>query len=105
MTQALLLDQEDRMDVTPDSSQQAAPFYEVTVASVDQPKLLSRLSEALVSLSRYTFDFVTCLHARPWHFPLRVIVHLMSCSSRKTTKLYFNSAVMHHIRRCGCVAE
>jgi hypothetical protein len=24
-------------------------FYEITVASVDQPKLLSRLSEALVS--------------------------------------------------------
>jgi hypothetical protein len=24
-------------------------FYEVTIASVDQPKLLSRLSEALVS--------------------------------------------------------
>ena len=26
-------------------------FYEVTIASVDQPKLLSRLSEALVSTS------------------------------------------------------
>lgn len=27
-------------------------FYEVTIASVDQPKLLSRLSEALVSTDR-----------------------------------------------------
>lgn len=26
-------------------------FYEITVASVDQPKLLSRLSEALVSVT------------------------------------------------------
>jgi hypothetical protein len=45
-------DQEDRMDTAHDSQQQTeqpAPFYEVTVASVDQPKLLSRLSEALVS--------------------------------------------------------
>ena len=25
-------------------------FYEITIASVDQPKLLSRLSEALVSM-------------------------------------------------------
>lgn len=31
-------------------------FYEITVASVDQPKLLSRLSEALVSIDR----FYTC---------------------------------------------
>lgn len=26
-------------------------FYEITIASVDQPRLLSRLSEALVSFS------------------------------------------------------
>lgn len=34
-------------------------FYEITIASVDQPKLLSRLSEALVSPHA-----VGCLHAR-----------------------------------------
>lgn len=49
--QALLLDQEDRTEATNDSRQQPAPFYEVTVASVDQPKLLSRLSEALSDLN------------------------------------------------------
>lgn len=46
--------QEDRMDTAHDSQQQTeqpAPFYEVTVASVDQPKLLSRLSEALSDLN------------------------------------------------------
>lgn len=48
--QALMLEHEDRHDsVRQDSGgQQATTFYEVTVASVDQPKLLSRLSEALV---------------------------------------------------------
>ena len=32
-----------------DSALTDTNFYEVTIASVDQPKLLSRLSEALVS--------------------------------------------------------
>lgn len=32
-----------------DSAVTDTNFYEVTIASVDQPKLLSRLSEALVS--------------------------------------------------------
>ncbi len=34
-------------------------FYEITIASVDQPKLLSRLSEALVSPHA-----ASCLYAR-----------------------------------------
>mmetsp|Transcript_21197 Transcript_21197/g.63782 ORF Transcript_21197/g.63782 Transcript_21197/m.63782 type:complete len:615 (-) Transcript_21197:1774-3618(-) len=51
--QALMLEHEDRHDsVRQDSGgQQATTFYEVTVASVDQPKLLSRLSEALGDLN------------------------------------------------------
>lgn len=36
-----------------DSALTDTNFYEVTIASVDQPKLLSRLSEALVSLSSF----------------------------------------------------
>lgn len=45
--QALVLEAEERMDAT------ATPvnvFYEVTIASIDQPKLLSRLSESLSDL-------------------------------------------------------
>jgi hypothetical protein len=37
-------------------------FYEITVASADQPKLLSRLSEALVGSSRSSCSIV-CMHA------------------------------------------
>lgn len=52
--QAHMLEQhEDRHDSLrqDNGSQQATTFFEVTVASVDQPKLLSRLSEALVRVS------------------------------------------------------
>lgn len=46
-----MLEHEDRLDSlrTSTDTQQVDTFYEVTIASVDQPKLLSRLSEALVS--------------------------------------------------------
>lgn len=46
-----MLEHEDRLDSlsnSTDAQQQVDTFYEVTIASVDQPKLLSRLSEALV---------------------------------------------------------
>ena len=52
--QAHMLEQhDDRHDSLrqDNGNQQATTFFEVTVASVDQPKLLSRLSEALVRLS------------------------------------------------------
>ncbi|KDD75399.1 hypothetical protein H632_c703p1, partial [Helicosporidium sp. ATCC 50920] len=42
--QALVLEAEERLG---DPSGSAAVFYEVTIASIDQPKLLSRLSECL----------------------------------------------------------
>ena len=53
LLQALMLEHEDRLDSlrTSTDTQQVDTFYEVTIASVDQPKLLSRLSEALVSLN------------------------------------------------------
>lgn len=46
--QALILEAEER-DGGPEKIAATCHFYEVTIASVDQPKLLSRLSEALVS--------------------------------------------------------
>ena len=46
--QALVLEAEEGAK---DSVLSDTNFYEVTIASVDQPKLLSRLSEALVSTS------------------------------------------------------
>jgi tRNA A-37 threonylcarbamoyl transferase component Bud32 len=51
--QALMLEHEDRLDSlrTSTDTQQVDTFYEVTIASVDQPKLLSRLSEALGDLN------------------------------------------------------
>ena len=49
--QALVLEAE-AADARPE-----AAFYEVTIASVDQPKLLSRLSEALVRCFFFNFDF------------------------------------------------
>lgn len=47
-----MLEHEDRLDSLRNSTDaaQVDTFYEVTIASVDQPKLLSRLSEALVSV-------------------------------------------------------
>ena len=49
--QALVLEAE-AADARPE-----AAFYEVTIASVDQPKLLSRLSEALVSVVSFFLSF------------------------------------------------
>jgi len=46
--QALILENEERLESLRGDSQLMDTFYEVTIASVDQPKLLSRLSEALV---------------------------------------------------------
>jgi hypothetical protein len=43
--QALVLEAEERLDAAAGSA--ASTFYEVTIASADQPKLLSRLSESL----------------------------------------------------------
>lgn len=48
--QALILEHEDRLE-SRDTQQVDSLFYEVTIASVDQPKLLSRLSEALGDLN------------------------------------------------------
>ena len=45
--QALVLEAEERMEA---ASVPATMFYEVTIASIDQPKLLSRLSESLSDL-------------------------------------------------------
>lgn len=50
--QALVLEAEERMEAQASSNvhaslSAAAVFYEVTIASIDQPKLLSRLSECL----------------------------------------------------------
>ena len=36
-------------DGTPQDTQPDSTFYEITIATVDQPKLLSRLSDAMVS--------------------------------------------------------
>ena len=48
--QALVLEAEERAEgPSRDANLAEAAFYEVTIASADQPKLLSRLSEALVS--------------------------------------------------------
>ncbi len=44
-SQALVVEAEER-----DRSSADATFYEITIASVDQPRLLCRLSESLVSL-------------------------------------------------------
>lgn len=48
--QALVLEAEEKLDATSISSPHKAVFYEVTIASIDQPKLLSRLSECLSDL-------------------------------------------------------
>jgi hypothetical protein len=59
--QALALEFGERADASHDGSQVAADnnsnnnysdstFYEITIATVDQPKLLSRLSDAMVSM-------------------------------------------------------
>ena len=45
--QALVLEAEERLDAASISSPRKPMFYEVTIASIDQPKLLSRLSECL----------------------------------------------------------
>jgi hypothetical protein len=61
--QALALEFGERADASHDGSQVAADnnsnnnysdstFYEITIATVDQPKLLSRLSDAMVSMWR-----------------------------------------------------
>lgn len=42
-------DRQDIAETSPDAAEKAT-FYEITIASVDQPKLLSRLSEALGDL-------------------------------------------------------
>lgn len=47
--QALVLEAEERLDTSSPNSP-ATVFYEVTIASIDQPKLLSRLSESLGDL-------------------------------------------------------
>lgn len=47
--QALILEAEDKFD-TSSPNAPANVFYEVTIASIDQPKLLSRLSESLGDL-------------------------------------------------------
>lgn len=56
MLQALALEANEKLDTMDETSCSSnheggehMTFYEITVASVDQPKLLSRLSEALVS--------------------------------------------------------
>ena len=48
LLQALVLEAEERMEGHGETLGREAAFFEVTIASVDQPKLLSRLSEALV---------------------------------------------------------
>jgi hypothetical protein len=58
--QALVLEAEEGAK---DSVLSDTNFYEVTIASVDQPKLLSRLSEALVSTS---WDCSRLAHALTW---------------------------------------
>lgn len=40
---------------------EVCPFNEITVASADQPKLLSRLSEALVSAAQRCSCFALCM--------------------------------------------
>ena len=52
-TQALLHDVEERQDTPPDPGGPEFSFLEVTIASVDQPKLLCRLSAALVSIVNF----------------------------------------------------
>lgn len=52
--QALVLEAEEKLEAQQGGDRAslaaaAATFYEVTIASIDQPKLLSRLSESLVS--------------------------------------------------------
>ncbi|KAK9820247.1 hypothetical protein WJX72_007981 [[Myrmecia] bisecta] len=49
--QALILEAEERLDSSDRGTAPDTTFYEVTIASVDQPKLLSRLSEALGDLN------------------------------------------------------
>eukprot|EP00891_Asterochloris_glomerata_P000437 jgi/Astpho2/437/fgenesh1_pm.00011_%23_16_t len=49
--QALVLEAEERMEGHGETLGREAAFFEVTIASVDQPKLLSRLSEALGDLN------------------------------------------------------
>jgi len=52
--QALVLEAEEKLEAQSGAERSAlaaaaTTFYEVTIASIDQPKLLSRLSESLVS--------------------------------------------------------
>jgi hypothetical protein len=49
--QALVMEAEERLEAaTPPAAQLSSVFYEVTIASIDQAKLLSRLSECLSDL-------------------------------------------------------
>lgn len=54
--QALVLEAEERMEGHGETLGREAAFFEVTIASVDQPKLLSRLSEALVRAGVKSLD-------------------------------------------------
>jgi serine/threonine protein kinase len=49
--QALVLESDDRSEGGDSRSEALTNFYEVTIASVDQPRLLSRVSEALGDLN------------------------------------------------------
>ena len=59
LLQALVLEAEERMEGHGESPGREAAFFEVTIASVDQPKLLSRLSEALVRAGA-NFGWLCC---------------------------------------------
>ena len=62
--QALVLEAEEKLEHSSERARSLA-VYEVTIASVDQPKLLSRLSEALVStLSTVSLCPTPCRPAR-----------------------------------------
>lgn len=56
LLQALVLEAEEKLEAQSGGDRAslaaaATTFYEVTIASIDQPKLLSRLSESLVGIA------------------------------------------------------
>ena len=71
--QALVLEAEEKLEAQGAArrlSQAATMFYEVTIASIDQPKLLSRLSESLVCAWKFLDSLGIlscggCLHVLP----------------------------------------
>jgi hypothetical protein len=84
LLQALALEFGERADASHDGTQldnaaaaaADSTFYEITIATVDQPKLLSRLSDAMVGLVQGCWaPPVSKQHAPCWQYGSSAVAH------------------------------